>query len=100
MRIRFTMEGGIAFFPGLSKPAVIDTVSLSQKDQAEVQRLLRETRFFELPENGEAPPYGGADRQRYTITVEEDGKSHTLRLVDPIQDSHLQALVHYLRQKR
>jgi len=100
MRIQLTMEGGIAFFPGLNKPIIVDTEALSQHDQAEVQRLLQETHFFELSDNALAPSYEGADRQRYTITIEDDDTSHILRLVDPIQNPHFQALVQYLRQLR
>ena len=49
MRVEFTTEGGIAYFPGLSRPVVIDTDNLSEPDAAELQRLLDDADFFERP---------------------------------------------------
>ena len=45
------------------------------------------------------PPSGAADYLRYTISVTSQGRSHTVRLTDPIEDPDVQALVEYLEAK-
>jgi len=52
MRIEFMVEGGIAHFPGLARPVVIESEALPEMDAAELVRLLEAARFFERP----APP--------------------------------------------
>ena len=53
MHIVFTTEGGFAFFPGLSRPDVIDSHDLSAAEADELERLLDRARFFELPEDSQ-----------------------------------------------
>jgi len=45
MRIQFKMEGGIAYFPGLSKPITIDSDQLPTQESDELKRLVNATRF-------------------------------------------------------
>jgi len=99
MRIEFATEGGIAFFPGLSRPTRIDSADLAPGEARELERLLADANFFDLPEQRRAIPKGAADYQQYTITVEDHGRRHTVRLADPIEDARLQALVDFLRRR-
>jgi hypothetical protein len=98
MRIEFTTEGGIAYFPGLSRPVVIDTANLPQADAAELKRLLDAADFFEQPALPRTLPKGAADYQQYTISVEDGRRRHAIRLIDPIEDRRLAALVGFLRR--
>ena len=98
MRIQFKTEGGIAYFPGLSKPVVIDTDELPTEEASELERLIETAGFFTLPAVI-APPRGAADYRRYTISVTAPGHSHTVQLTDPVEDPHLQALLGYLKAK-
>jgi hypothetical protein len=98
MRIVFMTEGGLAFFPGLSRPALIDSHDLSAAEAAELARLLDSARFFELPEDSGALHRGAADYRQYTITVENKNRRHTVHLADPIEHPQLQALVDFLRR--
>lgn len=100
MRIQFKMEGGIAYFPGLSKPIAIDSDELPNEESDELKRIVNATRFFDQPAVVGAPAPGAADYRQYTITVEDGGKQHTVRLTDPIEDPNLQALVTYLKTRR
>ncbi len=100
MRIQFKMEGGIAYFPGLSKPITIDTNELPEQEADELKRLVNATRFFDLPAVIGSPAPGAADYRQYTITIEDNGKQHTVRLTDPIVDPNLQALLTYLKTRR
>jgi hypothetical protein len=85
MRISFKTEGGIAYLPGLSSPVTIDTDELPAKEASELERLVEAAGFFDLPATL-SPPRGGADHQQYTITVTTPDRSHTVRLVDRIED--------------
>jgi hypothetical protein len=99
MRIEFQTEGGIAHFPGLSRPVVIESDALAEEDARELQHLVEAARFFERPTDTGAPRRGAADYRQYTITVEEGGRQHTIRLTDPVEDPSLQQLLHFLQTK-
>jgi len=94
MRIKFTQEGGVGYFPGLSKPVTIEVDSLEQGEAEELKRLVESAHFFELPANvGTPPPPGAADYQHYTLTIEEGGRSHSVRVSVPVKDEAVQNLV-------
>ena len=97
MHIVLTTEGGLAFFPGLSRPDVIDSHDLSAAEAAELERLLDSARFFELPEDSRALHRGAADYRQYTISVENQNRCHTVRLADPVENPQLRALLNFLR---
>jgi hypothetical protein len=99
MRVQFTMEGGIAYFPGLSQPVVIDSAALSPEEADELQQLVNAARFFELPTSIGAPLRGAADYRQYTIGIEDGERSHTIQRRDPVEDPHLQALIRFLQAK-
>jgi len=94
------MEGGIAYFPGLSKPITIDSDQLPKQESDELKRLVNATHFFALPAVMGSPSPGAADYRQYTITIQDEGKQHTVHLTDLIEDPNLQALLAYLRARR
>jgi UTP-glucose-1-phosphate uridylyltransferase len=100
MRLQFKMEGGIAYFPGRSSPITIDSDQLPKQESDELKRLVNATRFFALPTVMGAPSPGAADYRQYTITIEDEGKQHTVHVTDLIEDPNLQALLAYLRARR
>jgi hypothetical protein len=99
MRIEFQTEGGIAHFPGLSRPVAIDGDALAEEEARELARLVEAARFFERPTVAGAARRGAADYRQYTITVEEGGRQHTLQLADPVEDPSLQQLLRFLQTK-
>jgi len=100
VRLQFKMDGRTAYFPGLSKPITIDSDELPKQESDELKRLVNATRFFDLPTVTGSPSPGAADYRQYTITIQDDGKQHTVRLTDPIEDLHLQALLTYFQTRR
>ncbi len=98
MRIEITREGGIAFFPGLSKPRTVDLRELAPEQAESIERCVHAARFFELPSVVGPTSPGGADRTRYTLTIDEDGKRHSVQIVEPVEDPHLRALLDQLRE--
>lgn len=99
MRIEFQTEGGIAHFPGLSRPVVIESDALAEEDASELKRLVEAAHFFERPTVAGAPRSGAADYRRYTISVEDGGRQHTIQLADAIEDPTLQQLLRFLQTK-
>jgi hypothetical protein len=99
MRVEFTTEGGIAFFPGLSKPVTIDTEQLPEIEARELKELVDTAHFFDRPTQAGTLAHGAADFRKYTITVEEGGRRHTVRLTDPVEDGDLQNLIKFLTNK-
>jgi len=100
MQVQLKMEGGLAYIPGLSKPIMIGSETLSTQETAKLKQLLDTAHFFDLPSVIGTPAPGAADYRQYIITVDEDGKHHTVRMVEPIEDPNLQALLTYLKTWR
>jgi hypothetical protein len=99
VKIQFQMEGGLASFPGLSKPVTIDTQELPEGEAARWAQLVQAAGFFDRPAVVGVPARGAADHRRYTITVEDGERRHTVTLTDPVPDAGLQALLAALRGK-
>ncbi|HEU5014852.1 MAG TPA: protealysin inhibitor emfourin [Roseiflexaceae bacterium] len=99
MRITFQREGGVAFFPGLSKPVTIESDSLPSDEQAEIAQLIQQSAFFSQPEQVGTLSRGAADYIHYTVTVDDGPNSHTIRIVEPVQDVRLQELIAFLQAK-
>lgn len=99
MRIRFETAGGVAHFPALRQPLTIDCTHLPEHEAREVERLVAAARFFALPPQVSAGQRGAADYRQYTITIEAQGRCHTVQVSDPVTDPTLQQLLAYLQTK-
>ena len=100
MRIRLQSDGGFGYFPGLDEPVIVDTTDLPPGEAASLERLIGAADFFDRPEQvgAPAPGPGAADQRHYTITVEDDdGRSHTVEMTEPVEDAGLMALIDSLR---
>ena len=100
MRIKFTQEGGVGYFPVLSKPVTIEVDSLEQGEDEELKRLVESAHFFELPANVGTPlPPGAADYQHYTITIERVVEAIVVRVSVPVKDEAIQNLVSAMQKQ-
>jgi hypothetical protein len=99
MRITFQSQGGIAFFPGLNRPVVIDTALLPAEERSKLEGLVQATRFFALPTELGTRQRGGADFREYTITVGEGIQNHTVRIIEPFENSDLEELIAELQAR-
>jgi hypothetical protein len=97
MRVRFQVSGGLAAFPGLAAPRVIDVDALEPDVRVTIERLVHDAHFFELPPRLPAPQ-GSADCQSYEIAIEDGQRQHTVVVSDPVTQPPLQALVAQLRK--
>jgi hypothetical protein len=99
MHIEFKTEGGVAHFPGLARPTVIESAQLSESDAHELERLVEAAQFFARSPEETVAPRGAADYQSYVITIDTGRQRHTVRVSDLSADPDLKALVAFLRSK-
>lgn len=114
MRLHVQTDGGFSYFPALNKPTVVDSSALPEPEAEELRQLVDSSNFFALPPAAPLPSSPkaalrhagsytthGADQRQYLITIEEeDGTSHTVRVKEPIEDPHLQALISFARSQK
>ena len=100
MQVQLQTEGGFAYIPGLSKPITIGSESLPVQEVNKLKQLLDTAHFFDLPPVIGTPRPGAADYRRYTITVDDGSRHHSVQMTDPIKDPNLQALLAYLKTWR
>jgi hypothetical protein len=94
MRIEFQQSGGVA---GIRRPAVtIDTASLPPEEAGKWHELVTAADFFNLP----AASSAGAARDAfsYRITVEADGRRHTIQTHDAAASPSLRLFIDRLRR--
>jgi hypothetical protein len=95
MRIKFQMDGGFAYFPGLNKPLSIDTEHMESQQASKIESMINTARFFDLPSHPGTPGPGAADYRTYTLTVEDGQRSHVVQVSDPVGNAALQELIDY-----
>lgn len=93
MRIELKREGGPAYFPGLARPRVVDLTSLPPEQAEALRHSVQTARFFELPPIVGTLAPGAADARRFTLTVEEEGRRHTVQFIEPVEDPRLHDLL-------
>jgi len=92
MLIQFERRGG---FAGIRKDTKLNTESIPSKEAQEMLELIDKADFFNLPEKFPAPRKG-ADYFQYRLTVENEGKKHTIEVSDPAVPGTLRPLLQFL----
>ena len=95
MKIEFLRTGGQG--PISRRSASIDVSALPDAEAREAEQLVDSARFFELPEKLQSTPM--PDSFTYRITVDQDGKSHTVEAGQSALSGPLQELVGWLMSK-
>jgi hypothetical protein len=88
----------MATMPPPNRPLPQSQQALSRFERRKF-RLIDEAGFFTLPSEAGKPAKGAADYRRYTITVEEQGRRHTVKASDPLDDPKLRNLIGFLQRK-
>lgn len=91
MHVTIQRTGGFAGIP-LTKS--IDAATLSAPEMDDLKRMIESARFFELP--GLIPSKPQPDRFEYQITVEQDGKKHSVTAAEPALPPELKPLVDWM----
>ena len=95
MKIEFERTGGIA---GLRLTATVHADALAPEEARKLQAMVEEARFFELPSTlSHVQP--GADRFQYTVTVEIQGRRHTVEIAEGAAPPRLRPLLDRLTAK-
>jgi hypothetical protein len=94
MKIIFDRSGG---FMGLKFSLTINLDDLPLAQAETLSRLLDEANFFTLTENPPTPP--APDNFQYTITVESDTATRTIRTSDTSAPDELRPLLQELSQR-
>ncbi|HEU4443867.1 MAG TPA: protealysin inhibitor emfourin [Nitrososphaeraceae archaeon] len=96
MKIHFKQSGGLA---GIDNDISINSNLLQLDEQFELQRLIANAKFFDLPSQPELP-LRGADYFEYKITIEtNDNKKHSIKTTDLSMPPNIGPLIVFLRQK-
>jgi hypothetical protein len=96
MKIYFEQSGGLT---GIDNNISIDSDSLVSEEASELQHLIDNAKFFDLPSQP-AAPLRGADYLEYKITIEtNDNKKYSLNTTDLTMPPNVGPLIGYLRQK-
>jgi hypothetical protein len=93
MRIHYSVSGGLAYFPGLARPRTLDTAALPPEIGADLANAVLASGFFALPHEVGVLPPGAADVRQYTLTIEDNGRAHTVQILDSVQEPTLQDLL-------
>jgi hypothetical protein len=97
MKIYFEQSGGLA---GIDNNILINSNSLNPEEAVELQRLVDNANFFDLPSEPSSVPLRGADYLEYKITIEtSDNKKHSIEVTDLTMPPNIGPLIRYLRQK-
>ena len=92
MLIHFERTGG---FAGMRTSVNLDTKSLPKDEADKLHDLVDKAGFFNLPASFPAPKRG-ADYFQYRLTVEMDGRKHTVEVSDPAVPAALRPLLQSL----
>jgi hypothetical protein len=92
--VEFKKSGGIA---GMRWKGTVDSAALSAEDAAELRKLVADARFFDVKEK--LTDTHIADGFGYTITVEMDGKRHTVTVFDDTMPDGLRPLTDWLEKR-
>ncbi|MEH2463461.1 protealysin inhibitor emfourin [Nostoc sp.] len=99
MRISFERTGG---FAGITKKTTVDTDTLPPNEANTLKSLVEAADFFRLPEQITSPN-PQSDRFQYKLTVEDNGKQHTVTVSEAALPGTLRPLIEWLQniaQKR
>ncbi|MBI3739522.1 MAG: hypothetical protein HY258_10795 [Chloroflexi bacterium] len=94
MKIDFVRSGG---FAGLRLAVNVDTQTLPADQSAALEKLIRDSGFFNLPEQIKSPS-GGADRFEYRLTISDAGRSHSVTVSEAAMPESLRPLIDRLTE--
>jgi hypothetical protein len=95
MNIHFERSGG---FAGLRLSQDVDSANLPPEERSELDRLVEEARFFDLPADVRAAN-SGADRFQYDLTVKAGPREHTVAIDEAAVPENVRPLLNWLRAK-
>ncbi|NJM71385.1 MAG: hypothetical protein HC862_14800 [Scytonema sp. RU_4_4] len=95
MRISFERTGG---FAGISRKKTIDTANIAANEADQLPQLVEAADFFNLPEKITASTTQ-PDRFQYKLTVENEGREHTVTISEAAIPGTLRPLIEWLQKR-
>jgi hypothetical protein len=98
MHVKLMISGGLVYAGDLGHPMVLDSQKLGATDAERLEQLVAAAHFFELParDPGSVPPL---DTRSYDLTIENAGQTRSVRLIDPVEEPTLHALIEFVKQR-
>ena len=93
MKVRFERSGG---FAGMIMDVDIDATALSDEEREALMTHISNAEFFALPSEIADSSNTGADRFNYRITIESEGREHTVDCSDGSAPESLMPLLEWL----
>ena len=96
MKVYLEKSGG---FAGMVTSTSLDTQTLPPSEAHEIQNLIENSHFFDLPSRSpqsSKSKKGAADYFTYKITVQNDEKEHTVQFSDLNMQSKVKPLIDFL----
>lgn len=100
MRITFSVDGGFAVFPGLSRPMSFDVDDLPAPQAAALRDAVGRSDFFARDDSRALVPPGSADVREYTITIEDGIRRRSLVVPETVEQPDLKTLLRLLDDQR
>lgn len=97
MRIDFSVDAGLAAFPGLARPVTIDCEALPPPQRERLRDLVHKADFFALPARGNAARL--PDARAYTIAIDDGVQCKKVTVCEPVADPALRALIADLAER-
>lgn len=94
MRITLEQSGG---FAGLMITKTIDTQDLSPSEAQQLEKLVRESNFFQFTSIAEAFPQ--PDRFGYTISIEMEGRSQSIEVSETNMPESIKPIVEWVQTR-
>jgi len=91
MQITVERTGG---FTGIPLTKTVDSANLSHEEATLLHQMTTAANFFELPSTITSTPQ--PDRFQYQITIELDGKKHSVTVGETAVSANLKALLNWL----
>lgn len=96
IKVDYKLTGGIA---GMNRSIILDTHSLLPYEACQLQGLVTNSNFFDIPSKSPTPPWA-RDLLNHTITIQiGEEKCHTIETNDITMPRELRPLVQYLTEK-
>ncbi|HEY3289014.1 MAG TPA: protealysin inhibitor emfourin [Anaerolineae bacterium] len=95
MKASIERTGG---FAGMRMTTTVDSDALGPDDARRFQQLVTSCQFFSLP-NTIAASKPMPDRFSYTVTIEDNGRSHTVTVGETSVSGNVKSLLDFLTTK-
>ena len=100
MRITFSVDGGFAVFPGLSRPVSFEVDGLPTAEADAFRSVVAKSDFFARNDSSAPPTRGAADEREYQVTIEDGLRRRSLTIPESVDQPDLKELICLLDRQR